>query len=118
MMHCRPKERERKMCPAAHRIRRSFVVDLYTKGVPARKIAEIAECSPTSATTMARKAGVDLRGKGRFRPVESISPTTGNVVGRFPSIKATTEAGFEDSCVLAVCVGRRKTHRGLWWRYV
>jgi hypothetical protein len=117
MMYCRPKERERKVCPAARRLQRSFIVDLYLTGMITRKIAALAQCSPSAATTVARKAGVDLRGAGHIRPVESVNPITGRVVGKFPSIRSTTANGFDESCVLACAVGRRKTHRGLMWRY-
>lgn len=51
------------------------------------------------------------------RPIEAVSPSSGQAVARYPSISAVSVAGFTPSNVIAALKGRLKTSGGLIWRY-
>ena len=51
------------------------------------------------------------------RPVEAVDPTTGDVRHSFPYVTAAAAAGFDRSGVQKAIAGKRKTYRGLAWRY-
>lgn len=51
------------------------------------------------------------------KPVVACYPETEQVVYTFNSIHEAGKCGFEISCVSQCCSGKRKTHKGLAWRY-
>jgi hypothetical protein len=52
-------------------------------------------------------------------PVKSIIALDkqGRIVHVFPSTMEAGRNGFNQSCVSACCIGKQKTHKGLFWRY-
>lgn len=51
------------------------------------------------------------------KPVIGYDPETGEVLVVFKGINECGRCGFEASCVCDCCKGKRKTHRGLAWKY-
>lgn len=51
------------------------------------------------------------------KPVIGYDPLTGKTFVEFNSIQEAGRNGYEASCVCDCCKGKRKTHRGLMWRY-
>ena len=49
--------------------------------------------------------------KQRYRPIEAVDPTTGEVRHRFPSFDAIRAAGFNANCVWYVLAGKRRNAR-------
>lgn len=52
-----------------------------------------------------------------YEAVEGCDPITGEVVERFDAIQHVRASGYEPSSVCMCCSGKRRTHRGLIWRY-
>lgn len=50
-------------------------------------------------------------------PVIGYDPQTGEDIVMFKSINECGRCGFDASCVCDCCKGKRKTHKGLAWRY-
>ena len=50
-------------------------------------------------------------------PVIGYEPETGETVVIFKSIQECGRFGFDVSCVCFCCKGKRKTHKGLAWKY-
>lgn len=42
----------------------------------------------------------------------------GTLIKTYPSTRATEEDGFNGQHVSAVCLGKRKTHKGFVWKYI
>lgn len=55
--------------------------------------------------------------KKHYKPVIGCDPISGREVAAFKSIQECGRHGFDASCVCDCCKGKRKTHRGLSWRY-
>lgn len=52
-----------------------------------------------------------------YKPVVGYDPISGMEVVAFNSIQECGRHGFDVSCVCDCCKGKRKTHKGLVWRY-
>lgn len=52
-----------------------------------------------------------------YKAVEAYDPYTKQIVHTFKNLLDCRWAGFEPSCVCQCCKDKRKTHRGLAWRY-
>ncbi len=52
-----------------------------------------------------------------YKPVIGYDPISGMEVVAFKSIQECGRHGFDASCVCDCCKGKRKTHKGLVWRY-
>ena len=52
-----------------------------------------------------------------YKPVVGYDPKSGKEAVVFKSIQECGRNGFEASCVCDCCKGKRKTHKGLAWRY-
>merc|ERR1719285_1722214 len=53
------------------------------------------------------------------RSVDQLTSDSNRLIKRWPKIReAVNQLGADASCISAVCMGRRKTHRGFIWRYV
>ena len=52
----------------------------------------------------------------RSKTVQALD-SEGNVVFEFPSIAEAGRQGFDQGHVSEACNGKRKTHKGYWWRY-
>ena len=55
--------------------------------------------------------------KKRFTPIIGYDPQTGKIEKKFESIQECGRSGFCVSSVCQCCKGKRKTHRGLAWKY-
>lgn len=55
--------------------------------------------------------------KVKSKPVQGINPKTGKVVVEFPSTMEAGRNGFDSGHVSRCCLGERKSHHGLIWRY-
>lgn len=53
----------------------------------------------------------------RCTPVIGYDPKTEETVVVFASIQECGRCGFDASCICECCKGRRKTHKGLAWKY-
>ena len=51
------------------------------------------------------------------KPVIGYDYLTGKTFCEFSSIQEAGRNGYEASCICNCCKGKRKTHKGLWWRY-
>ena len=67
-------------------------------------------------TGIERSAASRLNGSCS-KPVEAIDPKTGRVVMEFPSMMEARRNGFNQGTVSACCLGKRRRHRGLEWRF-
>lgn len=61
--------------------------------------------------------------KNRFRkayskPINQLDLDTGEIINTFPSIKSASKSGFDIGCIVKVCQGKRKTHKGFRWEYL
>lgn len=52
-----------------------------------------------------------------YTPVIGYNPINGETVVFFKSINECGRSGYEASCVCDCCKGKRRTHRGLAWKY-
>lgn len=52
-----------------------------------------------------------------YKPVIGYDPATGEALVIFKSIQECGRCGYEASCVCDCCKGKRKTHKGLAWKY-
>ena len=52
------------------------------------------------------------------RPVAAYSYDCGRLVEKFSSIQEAGRRGYQPSCIVLCCNGKRQFHKGLIWRYV
>ena len=67
-------------------------------------------------TRTKRQAASMLNGK-LSKPVQALDPETGQVVKEFPSTREAERNGFCNGKISLCCRGKRRTHKGLVWRY-
>lgn len=53
----------------------------------------------------------------RSKPIEAVDPASGEIIYSFHSSKEAGRNGFDGSHIISCCKGKRKTHKGLVWRY-
>lgn len=68
-------------------------------------------------TGIARMTAALTNHPQRSKIVQALDPTTMEVVYEFPSMAEAQRQGFKQSTVSKCCNGKRKTHKGLIWRY-
>lgn len=93
-----------------------FVVDLYVGGETVHRISEITGVSPGMVCNLARGQGLVMRGL-YMRRIESFNLATGTIVKRYDSLNDAAEDGHCLTSMWHVANGRRKSHKGLGWRY-
>ena len=67
-----------------------------------------------------KKIGDAHRGKYNTKiskAVQALDKITGEVVYEFPSAAEAQRQGFNSGCISDCCLGKRKSHKGLIWRY-
>lgn len=52
-----------------------------------------------------------------YKAVAAFNAETGEIIAIFRNLNECGKFGFEPSCVCECCKGKRKTHKGLAWRY-
>lgn len=62
--------------------------------------------------------GNSRRSKALSKPVMALNPATNEVVHRFSSMIEACSKGFNHTNISRCCIGERKTHKGLSWKFI
>lgn len=82
------------------------------------KVAAALKTSEKAKIARAKIAAAQTNHPKRSKAVQALDPTTIELIYEFPSTKEAQRQGFHSGSVSQCCLGKRKTHKGLIWRYV